>query len=90
MIGRIHWIADKIGGVYLNFKKVDMRFVEDKRDCGAYYNWRCVEMHQPDNEYDEMKSLQKDNHESSGKVKNQNEHFNIRKQALGPNTRRGK
>lgn len=39
--------------------------------------------------YQNKTSLQKDNHEESGAVKNQNEHFNIKKQALGPNTKRG-
>lgn len=39
--------------------------------------------------YDETVSLQKDNHEETGKPKPQNEDHNIKKQALGPNTRRG-
>ncbi len=38
--------------------------------------------------YDRSKSLQKDNHESGGKPKPQNEHFNSKKEALGPNTKR--
>ena len=40
--------------------------------------------------YQNIVSFQKNNHEEKGRVKNQNEHFNIRKQALGPNGRRGK
>lgn len=40
--------------------------------------------------YNQKVSFQKDNHENKGKVKNQNEGYNIRKQSLGPNARRGK
>ena len=38
--------------------------------------------------YDQLVSLQKDNQETTGKVENQNQHHNIKKEALGPNTRR--
>ncbi len=47
-------------------------------------------MPKKDKSYQNTVSLQKDNHEETGHVKNQNEHYNIRKQALGPNGRRGK
>jgi hypothetical protein len=38
--------------------------------------------------YDSQVSLQKNNQETSGEVKNQNEHHNAKKEALGPNTKR--
>lgn len=41
-------------------------------------------------DYNAVVHLQKDNHESSGKPDNQNESYNIRKQALGPNAKRGR
>lgn len=41
-------------------------------------------------DYEQRVSLQEDNHEARGSVENQNKHTNVRKQALGPNTRRGK
>lgn len=38
--------------------------------------------------YDRQASLQKENPETSGEVKNQNEHHNAKKEALGSNTKR--
>ncbi len=38
--------------------------------------------------YGHGKSLQKDNHEDGGKPRPQNEHYNSKKEALGPNTKR--
>lgn len=39
-------------------------------------------------EYEQAVDFQKNNQEASGAVNNQNEHYNIRKQALGPNGKR--
>lgn len=41
-------------------------------------------------QYDQQVSLQADNQESSGRVLPQNQHTNIKKEALGPNARRSK
>ena len=40
--------------------------------------------------YDDLVSFQKDNKETKGKVEIQNQNHNIKKEALGPNTERGK
>ncbi len=40
--------------------------------------------------YDRQVHLQPDNQESSGRVLPQNQHHNIKKEALGPNTKRSK
>lgn len=41
-------------------------------------------------DYEQKVSFQEDNHEARGSVENQNKNHNVKKQSLGPNTRRGK
>lgn len=38
--------------------------------------------------YDQIVSYQEDNHEEKGKVENQNQHHNVKKEALGKNVQR--
>lgn len=39
--------------------------------------------------YDEGKEFLKNKNQTSNAVENQNQHYNVRKEALGPNARRG-
>lgn len=39
-------------------------------------------------EYNQNVSFQKDNQENKGKVEDQNQHHNVKKEGLGPNTKR--